>query len=97
MRGRPFDRTVLLQLDWNSSRANMLLTVFDAIEMQGFHLLHASLDEQLLLAILNFLERQRIRDREKCQRRTTAYGPTSGNKSAQSRVFVREGQMSQVS
>jgi hypothetical protein len=35
----------------NSPQAKILLTVFDAIEMHGFHLVHASVDEQLLLQL----------------------------------------------
>jgi len=41
-------RRILLRLDRNSPQAKILLTVFDAIEMHGFHLVHASIDEQLL-------------------------------------------------
>jgi hypothetical protein len=41
-------RRILLRLDRNSPQAKILLTVFDAIEMHGFHLVHASVDEQLL-------------------------------------------------
>ena len=37
------ERTILLRLDGNSPGAK----IFDAIEMHGFHLAHASVDEQL--------------------------------------------------
>jgi hypothetical protein len=41
-------RRILLRLDRNSPQVKILLTVVDAIEMHGFHLVHASVDEQLL-------------------------------------------------
>jgi hypothetical protein len=41
-------RRILLRFDRNSPQAKFMLTVFDAIEMHGFHLVHASVDDQLL-------------------------------------------------
>jgi hypothetical protein len=44
-------RRILLRFDRNSPQAKFMLTVFDAIEMHGFHLVHASVDDQLLLNV----------------------------------------------
>jgi hypothetical protein len=51
------ERTILLRLDRNSPQAKVLLPVLDAIEMHGFHLAHASVDEQLLPILGNTMRR----------------------------------------